>query len=332
MEFRDATGAPTTEYRDYQLSLFPLRKLFGGLPAQKFGPVALEQVREFMIRHGSGKEGKTKDGRQVNRRVGKRLCRRVVNQRVARILRYFKWAARKELIPTATYQALLTVDGLREGRTTARESADVLPVDDGIVDKTLPHLTPHVQAMVRVQRLTGARPGEVCTMRGADIDQAGPVWVYRPRRHKTGYKGKKPAIPIGPHAQAILKAFLKDDPEAFLFSPRECVQEIRLAKRATRKTKVQPSQINRAKANPERAPGVRYTVDAYGKAIRKACAREGIPQWHPHQLRHTAGTEIRRKHGVEAAQTVLGHARLSSTEIYAESDLAEAMKIAGQMG
>jgi len=54
----------------------------------------------------------------------------------------------------------------------------VRPVDLETVEATLPHLTRHVSAMIQVQLLTGARPGEVCIMRGCDLNRTGPVWLY----------------------------------------------------------------------------------------------------------------------------------------------------------
>ena len=39
------------------------------------------------------------------------------------------------------------------------------------------------------------------------------------------------------------------------------------------------------------------------------------------RLRHTAGTEVRKAFGLEAAQCVLGHSRADVTQIYAERDL-----------
>ncbi len=57
-----------------------------------------------------------------------------------------------------------------------------------------------------------------------------------------------------------------------------------------------------------------------------------IPHWHPHQLRHTRGTEVRKKYGVEAAQVSLGHARADVTEIYAERNLDLAVQIAAETG
>jgi integrase len=54
--------------------------------------------------------------------------------------------------------------------------------------------------------------------------------------------------------------------------------------------------------------------------------------WHPHKLRHSAATEIRRNFGIEAAQAVLGHASLTVTEVYAERDGRLAEKVMKQLG
>ena len=58
----------------------------------------------------------------------------------------------------------------------------------------------------------------------------------------------------------------------------------------------------------------------------------GTMQWSPNQLRHTAGTEIRKKFGLEAAQVVLGHSRADVTQIYAEQNLEKAAKIIAEVG
>jgi integrase len=55
-------------------------------------------------------------------------------------------------------------------------------------------------------------------------------------------------------------------------------------------------------------------------------------RWHPNQLRHSAATAIRRRYGAEAAQAVLGHAELSTTEIYAERSLEAARQIMKEIG
>lgn len=56
-------------------------------------------------------------------------------------------------------------------------------------------------------------------------------------------------------------------------------------------------------------------------------------RWRPHQLRHTAATQIRREFGLEAAQIALGHSSALVTDaVYAERDqekVIEVMKRAG---
>jgi integrase len=152
------------------------------------------------------------------------------------------------------------------------------------VDATLEHANRRVAAMVRVQLLTGARPGEVCMMRTCDIDMGGPIWLYRPGsdfgpsgQHKTAHHGCQRIIPLGPQAQAVIKPFLKLDTRAFLFTAREAMEELRAERRRKRKTPVQPSQQYRRKAEPKRAPGERYTVHAYAHSIEKACAKTFPP-------------------------------------------------------
>lgn len=54
--------------------------------------------------------------------------------------------------------------------------------------------------------------------------------------------------------------------------------------------------------------------------------------WAPNQLRHTRGTAIRQKFGIEATRTVLGHAETSVTEIYAERDFETAVQIMREIG
>ena len=54
--------------------------------------------------------------------------------------------------------------------------------------------------------------------------------------------------------------------------------------------------------------------------------------WSPNQLRHAAGTEVRRQFGLEAAQVVLGHSKADVTQVYAERDQALAAEIMQKIG
>ena len=95
-------------------------------------------------------------------------------------------------MPPGVYHGLLSVDGLKCGRTAARERPPAKPVPDAHVEAPLPHLGPQVAAVVRVQRLTGKCPG--------DIDRTGQVWVYRPEKHKNKWRGQDRSVPPGPQA------------------------------------------------------------------------------------------------------------------------------------
>ncbi len=50
-------------------------------------------------------------------------------------------------------------------------------------------------------------------------------------------------------------------------------------------------------------------------------------RWHPHQLRHTFGTQTRKEYCVEIARILLGHCKMQTTEIYAEADRAKAREV-----
>lgn len=44
-------------------------------------------------------------------------------------------------------------------------------------------------------------------------------------------------------------------------------------------------------------------------------------RFHPHQLRHSAATRLRKQYGLEAAQVILGHKVLTVTQVYAERNV-----------
>ena len=81
-----------------------------------------------------------------------------------------------------------------------RETPGVTCIDDAVVYATLPYLPEVVADMVRLQRLTGARPGEICSLRPCDLDRSSDVWLYSPCEHKTEHHEKERVIVVGPQA------------------------------------------------------------------------------------------------------------------------------------
>lgn len=333
-------GKPTDEIGNIKAALRPLRKLYGLDQAREFGPKKLKAVRESMIKAG--------------------LARSTINQRISILKRAFRWAVGEELLSGSVLHDLQAVGGLRKGKTAAREPRKIRPVDDATVDATLT-VMPKVPAdMVRLQRLTGARPGEICILRPCDINREDSVWVYQPDSHKTEHHDMERVVMIGPEAQKILAPYLRRDPQAYCFSPEEVIEqqlEQRAAARKTPRSCGNRPGTNR-KRKPRRKAGQQYTVDAYRRVINRACDkafphpvygsvraskvpfrdREDYRQWQvkhrwsPNRLRHSAATSIRRVFGIEAVQVTLGHSKLSTSEIYAERNQEFAREIAAKIG
>jgi integrase len=227
------------------------------------------------------------------------------------------------MVPVSVVQALETVDGLRAGRTEARESKGVGPVAIEHVEAALPFMPRAVAAMVKIQLASGCRAGEIVRMRGCELTPGEPTWEYRPARHKSGWRGKGRVVLLGPKAVEVVREFLKPDLAEYLFSPGGTVKELHAKRRAARLSKPAPSEMaRRSKGSPGQKHAGRYDTNTYSAAVRRACDKAGVPRWSPLRLRHTAATQIRAKYGLEAAQTVLGHTRADVTQIYAERDIA----------
>lgn len=249
------------------------------------------------------------------------LCRSTVNQRVARLVRVFRFGVENELVPAAVHHALKAVPGLRAGRSGAKDSRKVGPALDGHVDAVRPFVSRQLWAVILLQRLTGMRSGEALAVRGRDLDTSAAVWVYTPARHKAEHHGKARKVYLGPQAQEVIRPWLRPDSGEYLFQPREAKEEHLAGRREARKTPLTPSQRARTrKASPRKVPGDHYDPRAYSHAVEKACGRAGVPRWHPHQLRHTAATNIRKEFGIEVARVILGHTSPAVTELYAEVD------------
>lgn len=325
-------GEPTKEVRSTAYAMRPLRALYASTKAHSFGPKALKAVQTYMIE----KED---------------LSRGVINDRTGRIKRMFEWAVSEELLPASVSQALRTVKGLRRGRTHARETEPVKPVPDALLAATLPYLPPHVQAMVRVQRVTGMRPEDVVAMRPGDIDRADEgAWVYTPKEHKNSWREHVRQIPLGPAAQTIIAPYLNRAAEDHLFSPAEAMQwrrEDRRRRKSERKTQVYRCEVRRlerersarqrSRRSRQRMPKTYYTTGSYYRAVRYAIEKARgsgflVPFWYPNQIRHTRGTEVRHAFGLEAAQVILGNAQARVTEIYAERNIELARDVARRTG
>jgi integrase len=306
-------GRPTGEWENIERAIEPVKRLYGRTFVRDFGPVSLKAARQEMI-------------------DSQRLSRSTINSRVRKIRRVFRWAVSEGIAPSSLVDALETVEALQKDRTDVREAPPVTPVPDEVVERTLPHLPEVVADMVRFQRRTACRPGEVCVIRPRDVDRSRDPWRYVPESHKTEHQGQRRVIFVGPRAQAFLLPYLLRDPDGYCFSPVDTDRKRKAKIRAARKTRVQPSQRDRSKKHAKRKPGPCYTTNSYGYAIRRASDKAGVERWGPNRLRHAAASWIRSRFGLEAAQVILGHARADISEVYAERDMRLAADIIREIG
>ena len=287
-----------------------------------FGPARLRDFRASIVAAGNRRSAAKGQFRPVSRGY--------VNDQVKRVRRIFRWGVENELVEPSILEGLRAVSPLRAGVASVAEREPVAPPSMRNVAASLRHASDTVEAMARLMWLTGMRPGEVCRLRPADIDRSQSPWVYQPAKHKTRHFGHRRTIFFGPRAQQVLRPFLDRDREAHCFTPAEGLAQIHARRRANRKTKVQPSQVNRAKGKLRLRR--RYSSDSLRQAVQYACDQAGVPYWSPNQLRHARATAVRRRYGLEGSQVVLGHAKADVTQLYAERDMGLAARIATEIG
>ena len=135
---------------------------------------------------------------------------------------------------------------------------------------------------------------------------------------------------IGPKGQAVLLPYLLRDAESF------CFVHSRTGERYT--SALYRDAVHRGCELAFRMPydlvkAPRCKSPEQRKQLLEL-ARQWRAEhcWNPNQIRHTLGTAVRKTHGLEASQVVLGHTRIETTEIYAERDLEKASQIMGQVG
>ena len=127
-------------------------------------------------------------------------------------------------------------------------------------------------------------------MEASHVDKSGEVWLYRPPVHKTAHKNKTKTIPFVGAIKDILAPYLIGAGLSFV----------------------------NARGNPWNRNSYRLMTD---RAINNA----GVTHWSPYSLRHLAAQRIRDAAGIENAAALLGHSRLSTTEIYSVASLEKSI-------
>jgi len=308
-------GKKSSQYGHFKANAKILRALYRYTQASEFGPLALQRCMDEMIKMD--------------------WSRSYINDQKTKLIKVFKWGASMEMISGSVVENLKQVDGLRAGKTEARETDGIDMIDDETFHRTLEHAPEIVRDMMMVQRYTAARPGEICSLNPADIDTSDDVWVYWPSNHKNKWRGMKRCIAIGPKAQAILKPYLDRDPELPCFSPRESEERRRAKLHAERKTPLSCGNRPGKRSGGKGCSKLRdeYDTNSYRRAIHRACDKAEVDRWSPNRIRKARATEIAELEDIFAAQASCGHDTAAVTKRhYVMEQLAKAKRTARESG
>jgi integrase len=249
------------------------------------------------------------DSLQMNRLrselIDRGYSRKYANDILVIVKRCFKWSMQRDYITTDQHVKIQSIDSVSSSEAPTRI---VEPANDDDVNATLPLLSRDFQDTIAFLRATGCRPGEARLMQVGDIDREN--WLLHRDKHKTSHKGKSRVIPIPSIVQPmLLKRLLRPD-DAYVFG-----------------------------ADDGDRP---YEKRSLGRAIDHAIKRLNVERqkadeppmehWHPYRLRHARATEVREQYGVEVAQVILGHSRISMTEHYAGITEAKAKEVGKLIG
>ncbi len=271
----------------YALDLQKLREL-----AQREG-LALEQIATHHLRrwvaqmHGRGRSGRG----------------------IALILSgwrgFFKWLGREGLVTSNP------VDGVRAPKA-AKPLPKALGVEEAVQladfadEGASPQLQARDQCLTELLYGCGLRIAEVACLDVQPGDQArGWIDLQEGQAHVLGKGGKRRSVPVGRPALEALQAWLQvrqhwaqtvEPPSAALFITR---QGRRLS------TRQMQSRLKR----------------------RSLAAGLATPV-HPHMLRHSFASHVLQSSGdLRAVQELLGHAHISTTQVYTRLDFQHLAKV-----
>lgn len=208
---------------------------------------------------------------------------------------------------------------IREGRIEANPAKQVATPK---IERTLPnHLsiedavrfmeTPDTntdlgqrdRAIIEFLYATGIRVGELVSINLSDLD------LTEKLVRVTGKRKKQRIVPFGDHALEALQAYLAGTREKFLSNAPETVRD--------------------PKALFLNYQGTRITTRSVGRMIDKYIKQcSDIHDISPHSLRHTFATHLLdRGADLRDIQELLGHARLSTTQIYTQVSMEKMIEV-----
>ena len=324
--YRDpVTGKPTSQLGVIKSALREL-DLYLEIKIKDFKPSTLVAVRAAIMHRDimPQSEGTPK----------KKLCISSVNNAIVKIRQMFKLGVEWELVPPEIYQALACVAHLNwRTAPTLRNPDKIAPVPVEYFPLIMPHLKPLYQALLKVHIETGMRVKELCSMRWSEITEVEPgvLWCYSPAEHKNSHRGDTRTIYIKQHFIDLMKSVRKP-----LWDADAVWCQRGVGRHAGYSGMISADSYARAiEGAQKRYNEGRISISAGNRTDRKqkykytSAKRVPMAHWTPLQIRHTYATQVRRTHGLEGAQAVLGHSTIDATQIYAEKrdDLARSIAL-----
>ncbi len=213
-------------------------------------------------------------------------ARTTLARRGAAARTFCTWAYRERLTAVDVGQRLASPKA-------HRELPGVLRAEQATTLVTTPTREPDEQPLVLRDRLvlellyaTGIRVGELCGLDLADVDRGRRVVRV------LGKGAKERSVPYGVPAEEALAAYLRHGRPAL-------------------------ARSGSGSALLLGARGGRLAATAVRRIVAAAATRAGLPHLSPHGLRHSAATHlVEGGADLRAVQELLGHASLSSTQIY----------------
>jgi len=265
--------------------------------------VDLGQFLTFLKRHAGDAGVEAVDQRLVRRFLGELLeegfSKRSVARKIACLKSFFKWLRRKHVVPTDPTLLVGTPRLEKRLPQFLDERAAALVMEQP--DRSSPEGARDA-AILELFYSTGMRLGELLGLRGGDLNR-------EDRTVKVTGKGQKQRIlPVGSRAMEALDLYLG-------------VRGRLLAPAAG-----DPGTLFVTKRGKPMSPkGVNLIVGGYINRVSE------IEKKSPHVLRHTFATHLlNRGADLQAVKELLGHASLSTTQVYTHVSVDRLRKVYAQ--
>ena len=224
---------------------------------------------------------------------------------------FFTWACRQGLVPSNPVQ------GVRAPRAP-KPLPKALGVDDAVrlAEFAQPQADPWLEArdaaMVELLYGCGLRVGELVgldAVPGPDTERLGRGWIdlQAAEAHVLGKGSKRRSLPVGGAALQALQTWL-----------------------ALRATPFASGALDAALFVGQR--GKRLTAQSVWLRLRQRSQQAGLATpVHPHMLRHSFASHLLQSSGdLRAVQELLGHANITTTQVYTRLDFQHLAKVYDQ--